>query len=95
MIKNLYLTILPKTSEKKQDVDWYTLNRIIDCYSEESLDIIMSECLENGEGSAEGMFEHGVSEGNAKISLRGNTARYASQKSCKIKLFDRADHTAY
>ncbi|WP_277586479.1 exopolysaccharide Pel transporter PelG [Psychrobacillus antarcticus] len=89
-IKTLYLTILPKKSEKKQDVDWYALNRITDRYSDESLDIIMSEGIENGEGSMEGMFGHGISEANAKISLRGNTARYAAQKSYKIKLFDSA-----
>ena len=89
-VKALYLTILPKTSEKKQDVDWYALNRMTDRYSEESLNIIISEGIENGEGSSEGMFGHGTSEANAKISLRGNTARYASQKSYKIKLFDSA-----
>lgn len=89
-VKALYLTILPKTSEKKEDVDWYALNRMTDRYSEESLKIIISEGIENGEGSTEGMFGHGTSEANAKISLRGNTARYASQKSYKIKLFDSA-----
>ncbi|MFJ7825497.1 exopolysaccharide Pel transporter PelG [Psychrobacillus sp. NPDC096623] len=89
-IKTLYITILPKKSEKKQDVDWYALNRITDRYSEESLDIIMSEGLDDGKGSIEGMFGHGAVEANAKISIRGNTARYAAQKSYKLKLFDSA-----
>ncbi|MFJ8065528.1 exopolysaccharide Pel transporter PelG [Psychrobacillus sp. NPDC096426] len=89
-IKSLYLTILPDTSNDK--VDWYALNRLTDGNSDsgEKLEIIFSEGTEDGTGSKEGMFGYGAVEANAKISLRGNTARYAAQKSYKIKLYDSA-----
>ena len=89
-IQSLYITILPPKEGDQKGLDWYGLNRITDRYSEESLDIIFSEGLEDGAGAKEGMFGHGAVEANAKISLRGNSARYAAQKSYKIKLFDNA-----
>ncbi|WP_166462362.1 exopolysaccharide Pel transporter PelG [Psychrobacillus vulpis] len=85
-IKSLYITILPD----EDNLDWYSLNRITDRYSEEKMDIIFSEGTEDGTGPKEGMFGYGAVDANAKISLRGNTARYAAQKSYKIKLFDNA-----
>jgi len=88
-IKSLYITILPDTSGENDPVSWYELNRITDRYSEENLDIIMAEGSEDLTGPKHGMFGYG-SDANAKISLRGNTARYAAQKSYKIKLFDDA-----
>jgi len=88
-IKSLYITVLPDKSGEKDPVSWYELNRITDRYSEENLDIIMSEGTEDLMGPKQGMFGFG-SDANAKISLRGNTARYAAQKSYKIKLFDDA-----
>lgn len=87
-IKSLYITILPDKEVKNDRVDWYGLNRMTDRYSEESLNIIIGEGIEDGAGPKSGMFGHGADSSNAKISLRGNTARYAAQKSYKIKLFD-------
>ncbi|MEK3994244.1 exopolysaccharide Pel transporter PelG [Psychrobacillus sp. FSL K6-2365] len=86
-IKSLYITVLP---DDKEQLDWYSLNRITDRYSEEKMDIIFAEGTEDGKGSNEGMFGNGAVDANAKISLRGNTSRYAAQKSYKIKLFDTA-----
>ena len=87
-VKSLYITVLPKKDEKNDQVDWYGLNRMTDRYSEENLKIIIAEGTEDGAGPKPGMFGHGADASNAKISLRGNTARYAAQKSYKIKLFD-------
>ncbi|WP_138753875.1 exopolysaccharide Pel transporter PelG [Paenibacillus sinopodophylli] len=89
-IKALYVTIMPDKAGEKDPVNWYGLNRITDRYSEENLEVIMQEGNEDGKGPVTGMFGYGADMANAKISLRGNTARYAAQKSYKIKLFDEA-----
>ncbi|MBM7567704.1 exopolysaccharide Pel transporter PelG [Paenibacillus sacheonensis] len=89
-IKTLYITVLPDKSKKPTKLDWYGLNRLTDRYSEESMKIIMQEGNANGSGPATGMFGYGQDKANASISLRGNTARYASQKSYKIRLTDEA-----
>lgn len=86
-IKSIYITVLP---EKNKDLDWYGLNRITERYSDDKLDIIFAEGTENGVGPKKGKFGYDSEEANAKISIRGNSARSAAQKSYKIKLFDSA-----
>lgn len=87
-IKTLYVTVLP--NEKNPELDWYGLNRITERYSEEKLDIIVSEGEPNGAGPKSGMFGANETKANAKISIRGNSARKQPQKSYKIKLMDSA-----
>lgn len=90
-IKTLYVTVLPQKREKtKEGLNWYALNRITDRYSEDNLPVIVQEGVADGDGPQQGMFGYGTSESNGKISLRGNTARYASQKSYKIRLSEEA-----
>jgi len=89
-LKTLYVTVLPDKASKKDPVDWYGLNRLTDRYSEEKLKIIMQEGKDDGSGPAAGMFGYGDTVSNGTISLRGNTARYASQKSYKIRLSEGA-----
>lgn len=86
-LKSLYITIVPNKSSK---VDWYGLNRITDRNSKAKLDIIFAEGTEDGTGPKNGKFGYNAEEANAKISIRGNSSRYAAQKSYKIKLFDSA-----
>lgn len=86
-IKSIYITIVP---DKNKDLDWYGLNRITDRYSDDKLDIIIAEGTEDGSGPKKGKFGSDSDEANAKISIRGNSARSAAQKSYKIKLFDSA-----
>ncbi|WP_341322820.1 exopolysaccharide Pel transporter PelG [Solibacillus sp. FSL H8-0523] len=87
-IKTLYMTVLPDS--KQPTLDWYGLNRIIERFSEDNLKIILQEGLPNGGGIQSGMFGFDTTEANAKISLRGNTARNQPQKSYKINLLDSA-----
>ncbi|RAV13826.1 exopolysaccharide Pel transporter PelG [Paenibacillus contaminans] len=89
-LKALYVTILPEKSDRPDPVNWYALNRITERYSEENLEVIVQEGKTDGSGPSPGAFGHGETSANAKISLRGNTARYAAQKSYKIKLYDEA-----
>ncbi|MCQ6562654.1 exopolysaccharide Pel transporter PelG [Paenibacillus mendelii] len=89
-LKALYVTILPDKEDSALPVNWYALNRMTDRYSEENLEIIVQEGKSDGSGPAQGEFGYGQTSANAKISLRGNTARNASQKSYKIKLYDEA-----
>ncbi|MEK4425425.1 CotH kinase family protein [Solibacillus sp. FSL K6-1523] len=85
-IKTLYVTVLP--NEKTPDFDWYGLNRITERYSDEKLDIIVSEGEPNRAGPKAGMFGADETKANAKISIRGNSSRNKTQKSYKIKLMD-------
>ncbi len=85
----LYLTILPDTSDN-DTIDWYELNRIERGMAEGVLKIIMQEGAADGSGPKNGMFGYAASEANGKISLRGNSARYKSQRSYKIRLNDQA-----
>lgn len=87
-VKTLYMTVFPDKSGTEDPIGWYELNRMTDRYSEENLDIILAEGDSDGKGPKQGMFGYGDVKSNAKVSLRGNTARYAAQKSYKIKLFD-------
>ena len=87
-IKTLYMTVLPENKEGDKAIDWYEINRMTDRYAEENINIILAEGEENENGPSQGMFGYGDEIANAKVSLRGNTARYAAQKSYKIKLFD-------
>lgn len=89
-VKTLYITVLPPKGENKKGLDWYGLNRNTDRYSEEKMNVIMQEGPADGSGPKSGMFGYGQDQANASISLRGNTARYASQKSYKIRLNDEA-----
>lgn len=89
-IKTLYVTVLADKKSDPTQMNWYGLNRDTDRYSEESLKAIVQEGASDGTGPAQGLFGYGQSEANAKISLRGNTARYTSQKSYKIRLSDEA-----
>lgn len=87
-IKTFYITVLSDADNK--DLDWYALNRITNRYSDEKLDIILAEGEPNGKGPKMGMFGASDTTANAKISIRGNTARNQPQKSYKIKLLDSA-----
>lgn len=87
-ITTFYATILPDT--ENPELDWYGLNRIVDRYSEENLKIILAEGEPNGAGPKAGMFGSTATTANAKISLRGNSARNFPQKSYKVNLLDSA-----
>src|SRR5690606_12892856 len=86
----LYLTILPADPNDAKPVDWYQLNRIQSAMDEGDLRIIMQEGAAEGSGPQQGMFGFSSAEANGKISLRGNTTRYNSQRSYKIKLNNQA-----
>ena len=85
-IKTFYITVLP--NDENKELDWYALNRITDRYSDEKLDIILAEGEPDGKGPKAGMFGASDTTANAKISIRGNSARNQPQKSYKIKLLD-------
>ncbi|MEG0471200.1 MAG: exopolysaccharide Pel transporter PelG [Solibacillus sp.] len=87
-IKTLYVTVLP--NENNTGLDWYGLNRITELSSDEKLNIIVAEGKPNGAGLKKGMFGANDTKANAKISIRGNSARKHPQKSYKIKLMDSA-----
>lgn len=82
-IKSLYITVLP---DKTGKLDWYKLNSITDRNSKEKLDVIMAEGTEDQLGPKRGMFGFDDVASNAKISIRGNSARNDPQKSYKIKI---------
>ncbi|MBD2867541.1 exopolysaccharide Pel transporter PelG [Paenibacillus arenilitoris] len=86
----MYVTILPEDSDASQPLTWYSLNRISDRMAEGELDVIAQEGSPGGSGPQSGMFGYGMTDANGKISLRGNSSRYASQRSYKIKLNDQA-----
>jgi polysaccharide biosynthesis protein PelG len=88
----LYVTILP---DKRQEVEgkpytWYEMNRISSRMDESELKVILQEGAVDGSGPSSGRFGYGTTETNGKISLRGNTSRYQSQRSYKIKLNEQA-----
>lgn len=87
-VKALYITIWPDEHPDSESVDWYEMNRMTDRLSDANLRITVAEGFEDGEGPQSGMFGYGADSPNAKISLRGNSARYDAQKSYKIKLYD-------
>lgn len=87
-VKTFYITVLPDS--KDRELDWYSLNRIVERHSEDNLKIILSEGLPDGAGPQEGMFGADATTANAKISLRGNSARNQPQKSYKINLLESA-----
>ncbi len=89
-VKTLYVTVLPPKGDNNKGLSWYGLNRETDRYSEDKLNVIMQEGAEDGSGPKSGLFGFGEDQANGSISLRGNTARYASQKSYRIKLYDEA-----
>lgn len=86
----MYITVLPEDSNNKQPLTWYSLNRIRERMAEGDLNVIVQEGLADGSGPKSGMFGYGVADANGRISLRGNSSRYASQRSYKIKLNDQA-----
>ncbi len=88
----LYMTILPESSDDGAEpaLDWYRLNRLRSEMEEGDLKIILQEGAADGSGPRSGMFGYGADEANGKVSLRGNTARYASQRSYKVRLNDQA-----
>ncbi|WP_432357137.1 exopolysaccharide Pel transporter PelG [Sporosarcina sp. UB5] len=87
-VKALYITIWPDEHPDSSSVDWYALNRMTDRHSDASLRITIAEGFEDGAGPQSGMFGYGADAPNAKISIRGNSARKDLQKSYKIKLFE-------
>jgi len=90
-VKTLYITIYPDDEEdKKTPLTWYGLNRLREYAEEGRLNIIMQEGAADGSGPEAGKFGYGESEINGKISLRGNSTRYLSQRSYKINLNERA-----
>ncbi|WP_284641343.1 exopolysaccharide Pel transporter PelG [Paenibacillus silviterrae] len=86
----LYITILPDKPDEGKPLSWYELNRLPAETRDKNLKVIMQEGAPDGSGPKSGMFGYGTSEANGKISLRGKTARYASQRSYKIRLNDQA-----
>ncbi|MDQ8736274.1 exopolysaccharide Pel transporter PelG [Paenibacillus sp. LHD-38] len=86
----MYVTILSEDAEQQQPLTWYSLNRIRERMAEGDLNVIVQEGSADGSGPKSGMFGYGMSDANGKISLRGNSSRYASQRSYKIKLNDQA-----
>ncbi|NOU84529.1 hypothetical protein GC102_01880 [Paenibacillus sp. LMG 31460] len=89
-VDTIYLTILPDKSGEENPLSWYAMNRIRSRMDEGNLKVIVQEGMPDGSGPKAGMFGYGASESNGKISLRGNTARYAAQRSYKIRLEDQA-----
>ncbi|WP_138494562.1 exopolysaccharide Pel transporter PelG [Paenibacillus pinistramenti] len=90
-VDTLYMTVLPQEQSGDQaDLDWYQLNRITSRMDEGSLKIIFQEGAADGSGPTKGSFGYSANGSNGTISLRGNTARYASQRSYKINLSDQA-----
>lgn len=89
-LKTLYITVLPDKPNAADPIDWYGLNRIPDKGKDTKLNIIVQEGELNGGGPKSGMFGYGTDQANATITLRGNTAWYAPQKSYRIKLNDEA-----
>jgi uncharacterized membrane protein len=89
-LDTMYLTILPDKSGKENPLSWYAMNRISSRMDEGNLKVIIQEGAPDGSGPKSGMFGYGAAESNAKVSLRGNTSRYASQRSYKIRLEDQA-----
>ncbi|WP_084146696.1 exopolysaccharide Pel transporter PelG [Paenibacillus wynnii] len=90
-VDTLYLTVLAdELTEGETPLDWYQLNRIVNRMDEGSMKVILQEGAADGSGPKPGFFGYSSTEANANIWLRGNTARYASQRSYKIKLLDQA-----
>lgn len=87
-IETLYVTVLDDLSIEGNDISWYDLNRDTNRNSTEEVNVIFQAGAADGSGPHVGEFAYGATEANARISLRGNTTRYASQKSYRIKLFD-------
>ncbi|OAB47254.1 exopolysaccharide Pel transporter PelG [Paenibacillus antarcticus] len=87
-LKNLYVTVLPEKVSDEKQLNWYGLNRDTERNTDADLKAIVQEGASDGKGPGQGLFGYGQSEPNAKISLRGNTARYTSQKSYRIRLSD-------
>ena len=87
-VTTFYMTILPDADNP--DLDWYSLNRIVERHNEDNLKIILSEGAPNGKGPQSGMFGANETTANAKVSLRGNSARNYPQKSYKINLLESA-----
>jgi uncharacterized membrane protein len=86
----LYITVLQEDPDKEHPLTWYELNRIRERMEEGDLKVIVQEGAADGSGPKSGMFGYGTTDTNGTITLRGNTARYASQRSYKIKLNDQA-----
>ncbi|GGF92552.1 exopolysaccharide Pel transporter PelG [Paenibacillus abyssi] len=86
----LYVTVLPDKNDSNERVTWYSLNRITERSNSDELRAIVQEGVPDGSGPADGQFGYGTTSPNAKIGLRGNTSRYAAQKSYKIRLDDQA-----
>jgi len=86
----LYLTILPEDKNAAKPLSWYQLNRITDRMEEGELKMIFQEGAPDGSGPVQGAFGYGTTEANAKISIRGKTARYAPQRSYKVRLNNQA-----
>ncbi|WP_025697291.1 CotH kinase family protein, partial [Paenibacillus forsythiae] len=87
----LYLTVLEgEKQEGEAPLTWYELNRIRSRAEEGSVNAILQEGAADGSGPAPGSFGYSSEEGNAHVSLRGSSTRYASQRSYKIKLNDQA-----
>ncbi|MCZ8518245.1 MULTISPECIES: exopolysaccharide Pel transporter PelG [Paenibacillus] len=90
-VANLYVTVMPGSSKPAdRSLNWYSLNRIQSSMEEGTLRVLLQEGGPDGKGPQTGMFGYGTTEANAKISLRGNTSRYESQRSYKIRLDDQA-----
>ncbi|WNR42341.1 exopolysaccharide Pel transporter PelG [Paenibacillus roseipurpureus] len=89
-VDTIYLTILPDKRGKENPLTWYAMNRIKNRMDEGDLKVIVQEGAPDGSGPKSGMFGYGSTGSNGKISIRGNTARYAAQRSYKIRLEDQA-----
>lgn len=89
-VVTMYITVLQKDPDKKKPLTWYELNRIRERMDEGDLKVIVQEGAADGSGPKSGMFGYGTADANGTISLRGNSSRYSSQRSYKIKLNDQA-----
>ena len=87
-VTNLYVTILP--NKKIPTLDWYTLNRSKDKLNSDYFNIIVQEGLPDGNGLSSDLLWYNTTTTNAKIYLRGNSARTDAQKSYKIRLGESA-----
>lgn len=86
----LYLTILSDNKNESNPLNWYQLNRITSRMEEGELKVIVQEGAADGSGPAQNSFGYGTTDANAKVTIRGNSTRYAPQRSYKVRLNNQA-----
>ncbi|MBD2864246.1 exopolysaccharide Pel transporter PelG [Paenibacillus oceani] len=86
----LYLTIMPDNKHESDPLNWYQLNRLTSRMEEGELKVIVQEGAADGSGPLQNLFGYGTTDANAKVTIRGNSTRYASQRSYKVRLNNQA-----